>query len=154
MIHADYLFPFTDVDGLYTANPRKDPSRGSSKLWSRPPRFVLKVSNSLVCPRSWLMRYFVVSTATLGSNLGTGGMETKLIAAEIATAAGVSTIITSSRNPASLFAILEYHGSTPGSGSSRANPITKPRHTFVTPSSMPQRDPKGRTLHTLPRAGP
>jgi len=26
MIHADYLFLFTDVDGLYTANPRKDPS--------------------------------------------------------------------------------------------------------------------------------
>ncbi len=24
MIHADYLFLFTDVDGLYTANPRKD----------------------------------------------------------------------------------------------------------------------------------
>jgi glutamate 5-kinase len=26
MIHADFLFLFTDVDGLYTANPRKDPS--------------------------------------------------------------------------------------------------------------------------------
>ena len=24
MIHADYLFLLTDVDGLYTANPRKD----------------------------------------------------------------------------------------------------------------------------------
>ena len=26
MIHADYLFLLTDVDCLYTANPRKDPS--------------------------------------------------------------------------------------------------------------------------------
>lgn len=26
MLHADYLFLLTDVDGLYTANPRKDPS--------------------------------------------------------------------------------------------------------------------------------
>ena len=26
MIQADYLFLFTDVDGLYTTNPRKDPS--------------------------------------------------------------------------------------------------------------------------------
>lgn len=26
MIHADYLFLLTDVDGLYTTNPRKDPS--------------------------------------------------------------------------------------------------------------------------------
>ena len=26
MIHADYLILLTDVDGLYTANPRKDPN--------------------------------------------------------------------------------------------------------------------------------
>lgn len=26
MIHADFLFLLTDVDGLYTANPRKDPN--------------------------------------------------------------------------------------------------------------------------------
>ncbi|KAG6863279.1 hypothetical protein C0991_007038, partial [Blastosporella zonata] len=26
MIHADYLFLMTDVDGLYTSNPRKDPN--------------------------------------------------------------------------------------------------------------------------------
>jgi len=25
MLHADYLFLLTDVDCLYTANPRKDP---------------------------------------------------------------------------------------------------------------------------------
>lgn len=25
MIQADYLFLLTDVDGLYTSNPRKDP---------------------------------------------------------------------------------------------------------------------------------
>ena len=25
MIHADFLFLLTDVDGLYTSNPRKDP---------------------------------------------------------------------------------------------------------------------------------
>jgi glutamate 5-kinase len=26
MLHADYLFLLTDVDALYTANPRKDPT--------------------------------------------------------------------------------------------------------------------------------
>jgi len=26
MVHADYLFLLTDVDGLYTTNPRKDPT--------------------------------------------------------------------------------------------------------------------------------
>jgi len=76
-------------------------------------------------------------------------METKLIAAEIATAAGVSTIITSSRNPASLFAILEYHGSTPGSGSSGANPITRPLHTLFMPSTTPLRDLKAWNWHIL-----
>ena len=49
-----------------------------------------------------------VSTTTLGSSLGTGGMETKLIAAEIATAAGVTTIITSSKDPSCIFRIIEY----------------------------------------------
>lgn len=32
MIHADYLFLLTDVDGLYTANPRKDPSATHIKV--------------------------------------------------------------------------------------------------------------------------
>lgn len=36
-------------------------------------------------------------------------METKLIAADIATAAGVTTIITSSRKPENIFGIIEYH---------------------------------------------
>ena len=95
----------------------------------------------------------VVSTATLGSSLGTGGMETKLIAAEIATAAGVSTIITSSRTPTSLFAILEYHGlaSSPGSGGS--DPAIRPPHTLFTPSALPLRDLKTWTRHTLTPAG-
>ena len=91
----------------------------------------------------------IVSTSTLGSSLGTGGMETKLIAAEIATAAGVSTIITSSRHPASLFAILEYHSATPASGSNG----TRPLHTLFTPSATPLRDLKAWTRHTLTPAG-
>ncbi|KAI0271766.1 Aspartate/glutamate/uridylate kinase [Russula aff. rugulosa BPL654] len=136
MIHADYLFLFTDVDGLYTANPRKD---SSARL--------IEVVESTSAIRTQ------VSTATLGSNLGTGGMETKLIAAEIATAAGVSTIITSSRHPASLFAILEYHGGTSSPGSNGTNPITRPLHTLFTPSAMPLRDLKAWTRHTLTPAG-
>ena len=97
----------------------------------------------------------VVSTATLGSSLGTGGMETKLIAAEIATAAGVSTIIASSRTPTSLFAILEYHGATPlaGPDSNDTSPATRPPHTLFTPSATPLRDLKAWTRHTLTPAG-
>ncbi|KAN0109826.1 hypothetical protein V8E52_008932 [Russula decolorans] len=136
-IHADYLFLFTDVDGLYTTNPRKD---SSARL------IEVVESTSAICTQ--------VSTATLGSNLGTGGMETKLIAAEIATAAGVSTITTPSRHPASLFAILEYQGATSGSGSSGTNPITRPLHTLFKPSATPLRDLKAWTRHTLAPAAP
>jgi len=134
MIHADYLFLLTDVDGLYTANPRKDTSAR-----------LIQVVESTAAIRTQ------VSTATLGSSLGTGGMETKLIAAEIATAAGVTTIITSSRNPASLFAILEYHDMASGPSSGGGEP--RPPHTLFVPSATPLRDLKAWTRHTLTPAG-
>ncbi|CAE6479224.1 unnamed protein product [Rhizoctonia solani] len=92
MLHADYLFLLTDVDSLYTANPRKDPSARA-----------IEVVENVSAIRTQ------VSTATLGSSLGTGGMETKLIAAEIATAAGVATVITSSKDPTAIFRIIAYN---------------------------------------------
>ncbi|KAJ7099502.1 glutamate 5-kinase [Mycena belliarum] len=155
MIHADYLFLLTDVDGLYTSNPRKDPFAKQ-----------IEVVTSIAAIRSQ------VSTTTLGSSLGTGGMETKLIAAEIATGAGVTTIITSSKNPESIFGIIEYHASsmksTPGtpseSLSGRTSPtiepsgpgtptLTRPPHTVFTASTLPMRDLKSWTTHTLFPAG-
>ncbi|KDN40647.1 hypothetical protein RSAG8_07976, partial [Rhizoctonia solani AG-8 WAC10335] len=92
MLHADYLFLLTDVDSLYTANPRKDPSARA-----------IEVVENVSAIRTQ------VSIATLGSSLGTGGMETKLIAAEIATAAGVATVITSSKDPTAIFRIIAYN---------------------------------------------
>ncbi|KAF9036871.1 Aspartate/glutamate/uridylate kinase [Panaeolus papilionaceus] len=106
MIQANYLFLLTDVDGLYTSNPRKDPHA----------RQIQSVV-SIAAIRSQ------VSTTTIGSALGTGGMETKLIAAEIATAAGVATVITSSKHPEHIFEIMEFddavvRGVTTGTGTS------------------------------------
>ncbi|EIM82421.1 glutamate 5-kinase [Stereum hirsutum FP-91666 SS1] len=174
MIHADYLFLLTDVDGLYTSNPRKDPS---AKL--------IEVVASTAAIRSQ------VSTETLGSSLGTGGMETKLIASEIATAAGVSTIITSSKNPSNIFSIIQYnqhhrdlhsansvhgvgaiheqtplvtpettrpptptltHASTPTSHSPSED-LPRPPHTLFLPSPHPLRDLKSWTTHTLTPSG-
>lgn len=165
MIHADYLFLLTDVDGLYTSNPRKDPSAKQ-----------IEVVDSISAIRS------EVSTTTLGSSLGTGGMETKLIAAEIATAAGVTTIITSSKRPENIFSIIEYHAryspiarplsastaslpspgpdtsrpqhqqyssSTPSSGTSSPASLLRPPHTVFTASPTPMRDLKSWTSHTL-----
>jgi glutamate 5-kinase len=48
-----------------------------------------------------------VSTATLGTSLGTGGMSTKLIAAELATAAGVTTVVMHSGKVNDIFAVIE-----------------------------------------------
>ncbi|KZV90832.1 glutamate 5-kinase, partial [Exidia glandulosa HHB12029] len=126
MIKADYLFLLTDVDGLYTANPREDPN-------AQPIEVVASVSD---------IRH-QVSTKTLGSKLGTGGMETKLIAAEIATGAGVATVILSSQNVRRLTQIIDYnnahvlHPSTDPS-----NPLPRPPHTIFTPSIAPLPDLK------------
>ncbi|TFK31986.1 glutamate 5-kinase [Crucibulum laeve] len=131
MIHADYLFLLTDVDGLYTSNPRKDPDAKQ-----------IEVVNSISAIRA------EVSTTTLGSSLGTGGMETKLIAAEIATAAGVTTIITSSKHPENIFDILDFHGRSSGltrsnsfSNSSRSSSRNNSRSNSRTQSFSATRTP-------------
>ncbi|PLW44337.1 hypothetical protein PCANC_09945 [Puccinia coronata f. sp. avenae] len=89
MCHADYLFLMTDVDCLFTANPRSNPDAQ-----------MVKVVYDIEGVRK------LVSTSTLGSSLGTGGMETKLIAAELATAAGVATIICNGTKPEQMAAIM------------------------------------------------
>ncbi|KIO25570.1 hypothetical protein M407DRAFT_208803 [Tulasnella calospora MUT 4182] len=170
MLHADYLFLLTDVDCLYTSNPRKDPG-------AKPIEEVTSVS----AIRSQ------VSTSTLGSKLGTGGMETKLIAAEIATGAGVSVIITSSRRPETIFDIIQYNqkslpvllnSATPSApqltsanssisvasteaappqlatpSATGTNTPIRPPHTLFRPSSAPLTDLKSWTAHTLYPAG-
>jgi glutamate 5-kinase len=166
MIHADFLFLLTDVDGLYTSNPRKDPS---AKL--------LEVVTSVEVVRSQ------VSTNTLGSSLGTGGMETKLIAAEIATAAGVATVITNSKRPQVVCEIVDRHAPAPrvtlgNSGTStptvtsQLDPISmrisapgiqtevepasksvRPLHTLFMPATAPLSDLKAWATHTLRPAG-
>ncbi|KAG8217127.1 hypothetical protein J3R82DRAFT_5168 [Butyriboletus roseoflavus] len=156
MIHADYLFLLTDVDGLYTANPRKDPAARK-----------IDVVTSVADIRAQ------VSTSTLGSSLGTGGMETKLIAAEIATGAGVTTVITSSKQPSTVMDIIDYYTQlrfqlAPASGTASPVPrlqamdlervnatlsLRRPPHTVFKPSAVPMRDLKGWTSHTLYPAG-
>ncbi|KAH9815006.1 Aspartate/glutamate/uridylate kinase [Melampsora americana] len=91
MCKADYLFLMTDVNCLFTENPRKNPKAQ-----------IVRVVHDVEGVRQ------LVSTTTLGSSLGTGGMETKLIAAELATLAGVSTIICNSLKPESIPKILAH----------------------------------------------
>jgi glutamate 5-kinase len=89
MVNADYLFLMTDVDCLYTDNPRKDPE-------AKPILIVDDISK------------LKVDVSSAGSQVGTGGMTTKLIAAELATSAGVNTIICKSAIPGNIHSIVKY----------------------------------------------
>ncbi|HSK68278.1 MAG TPA: glutamate 5-kinase [Candidatus Limnocylindria bacterium] len=89
LIQADMLFILTDIDGLYDDNPRKNPE---AKLISRVERITPDV-----------LRLAQESE----SSLGTGGMVTKLQAAQRATAAGIPTYVFSSRPAANIYEILD-----------------------------------------------
>ncbi|KAF8983666.1 hypothetical protein BGZ46_009807 [Entomortierella lignicola] len=154
MIHADYLFLMTDVDCLYTDNPR-------TNLDAKP---VLVVDDISALKEK-------VSVASAGSSLGTGGMVTKLIAAELATAAGVTTVITRGSNPQRIFQIIaqpiHHSGSaSPKSGSSSSivsesnvmcasdpSGLAMPLHTRFIAKDNPMVDRKWWILHGLHAAG-
>jgi len=77
LIDADLLILLTDLDGFYTADPRKSPdARLISEIHEITPEI-----EALAGGR--------------GSALATGGMETKLQAAKIATGAGIPMVIAS-----------------------------------------------------------
>ncbi len=89
MIGADLLVLLSDIDGLYTADPRRDPA----------PRHVPVISD--LTPEIEAM----AGGSNAAAGVGTGGMATKLIAARIAQGAGCATLITLGRRPAPLQAV-------------------------------------------------
>lgn len=86
---AELLVLLTDIDGLYTANPRRDPN-------ARRIDVVNEITDELVA-----------AAGGAGSSLGTGGMSTKLHAAEMATAAGIPTVVMSGEQPEGLYDLLD-----------------------------------------------
>ncbi|OHF02595.1 glutamate 5-kinase [Colletotrichum orchidophilum] len=89
MVHADMLFLMTDVDCLYDKNPRTHPDAQAIEV-------VEDISS------------IQADVSTAGSALGTGGMMTKIVAARLATQAGVTTVITRSSNPGNIVKIVRY----------------------------------------------
>lgn len=75
LIDADVLFIATDIDGLYDADPRTNPTAKPMTLVTDPDDGVLAMAGGA------------------GSPVGTGGMRTKIIAAQRAGAAGIDTIL-------------------------------------------------------------
>ena len=88
-VEADLLVLLSDIDGLYTADPHSNPDAKLIPL-------VHKVDEKLLALAG-------VSSTTLG----TGGMVTKLRAAEICLGCGCDMVIANGKNPGLLYDILE-----------------------------------------------
>ena len=88
-VGAELLIILTDIDGLYTADPRKN---SNGKLIP----IVEKVTEEIEA-----------LAGGAGSKQGTGGMATKLIAAKIATEAGADMVIANGNDPKLLYHIVD-----------------------------------------------
>lgn len=91
MAGADLLVLLSDIDGLYTADPRKNPKAQHIPLVSE------------ITPEIAGM----AEGANAAAGVGTGGMATKIAAARIARAAGCATLITLGSRPRPLAAIAD-----------------------------------------------
>ena len=88
-VHADLLILLSDINGLYTADPHKDPN---AVLLSK----VTAIDDSILALAG-------VSSTTQG----TGGMVTKLRAAQICLSCGCDMVIANGHDPENLYAILD-----------------------------------------------
>ncbi|WP_332773192.1 glutamate 5-kinase [Phenylobacterium sp.] len=96
MIGADVLVLLSDIDGLYTADPRHDPDA----------RHLPRVSHLTAEIEA------MAGGANARAGVGTGGMATKIAAARIAQGAGCATVITLGRRPSPLAAIEDGETAT------------------------------------------
>ena len=84
-LSADLLVLLTDIDGLYTADPRTDPDGAARQPSGRP---TIRCSP---CPRR-----------TTARSAGSGGMRSKLSAARMASSSGVRAVIARASRPDAL----------------------------------------------------
>ncbi len=89
LINADMLIMLTDMDGLYDSDPRNNPHAVRLPV-------VLNIDSSIRA-----------LAGGSGSNRGTGGMITKLDAAERACKAGIETYICAGDSPSNIRRIIE-----------------------------------------------
>jgi glutamate 5-kinase len=88
LVAAEELILLTDIDGLFTADPRRHPDA----------RIVSEVSD-----------FAALEDMEIGhttSPLGSGGMRSKVVAADMATAAGIATVICNGLRAPALQAVL------------------------------------------------
>jgi glutamate 5-kinase len=88
LLSAQTLVLLTDTDGLYTADPRRDPRA----------QLVSEIAD-----------FEAITDLQIGhstSPLGSGGMRSKVLAADMATAAGITTVICNGITPGVLESVL------------------------------------------------
>lgn len=88
-VKADLLILLSDIDGLYTADPRSDSSAELIHTVSEITPDILRLAGGV------------------GSALGTGGMATKLRAAQTVIAAGIDMVIANGAEPDILYRIAD-----------------------------------------------
>ena len=88
-MEADLLILLSDIDGLYTADPHTHPEA------------------TLIAEIPALTREIWELAGGSGSSLGTGGMSTKLQAADICTQAGCDMVIANGSSPSVLYDIAD-----------------------------------------------
>ena len=86
---ADLLVLLSDIEGLYTADPRRDPNA----------RLIPVVGE--------ITSEILALAGEKGSDLATGGMATKLRAAQMSTARGCDMVITNGEHPEVLYDIAQ-----------------------------------------------
>lgn len=89
IVDADALIILTDIDGLFSANPRED--ENAVLIHS-----VDEISDEILA-----------LAGGSGTNRGTGGMITKLHAAQIATAAGIDTVVMNGSDPEEIYKLID-----------------------------------------------
>jgi glutamate 5-kinase len=89
LVNADLLVLLSDIDGLYSADPKKDPTA------------------TLIPVVEEITPEIMALAGGAGSSLGSGGMATKLKAAQLATNAGIDMVIANGETPEVLYDLLE-----------------------------------------------
>lgn len=94
-IGASWLFLLTDVDQLYSANPRTNPDAVPISVVDNIESLHIGIDTE--------------SNKATGTQWGTGGMKTKITAAQLATAAGVRVCLSHGQHPSRVLDFVHDH---------------------------------------------
>ena len=110
LIHADHLIILTDINGIYSDNPKENPH---AKRYLE----LKQITSELIHQ----------SNSSSGSKFGTGGMHSKLIAAQTAQSLGIHVFIGTGKGKEKLLQILNGEGDGTYIGEQQGQHLNKPK---------------------------